>query len=155
MQHGIEAGDVMALRREIDVAVGIVEAELRRVQLPEEEMGDDVHGAEARAQMTRARTLDRDERVRAAHVRDQREVALRARELALWDQLHGCSCSTSSFTSTPQPGPAGIVNVPASISGTAVVNVSRHGTSSTSTSRMRTFGIAAHHCAEMNVARWL
>ena len=41
------------------------------------------------------------------------------------------------------------------ISGTAVVSSSRQGTSSTSTSSSRTFGIAAHHWAAMNVARWL
>ena len=80
----------------------------------------------------------------------------RAVELRFGDERqlgHGCSRRTSSFTSAPQPGPAGIVSVPSLISGTAVVSCSRHGTSSTSTSRMRTFGIAAHHCAEMNVAR--
>ena len=35
------------------------------------------------------------------------------------------------------------------------VSSSRQGTSSTSISSIRTFGIAAHHWAAMNVARWL
>ena len=35
---------------------------------------------------------------------------------------HGWARSTSSFTSAPQPGPAGIVSTPSRISGAAVVN---------------------------------
>src|SRR5439155_3111768 len=57
---------------------------------------------------------------------------------------HGSSGGTPSVTSAPQPGPDGIVSLPSAIWGAAVVSSSRHGTSSTSTSRMRTFGIAAH-----------
>ena len=53
------------------------------------------------------------------------------------------------------PSPAGTRSSPADISGSAVTSSSRHGTSSTSNSRIRAFGIAAHHCAAMNVARWL
>ena len=53
------------------------------------------------------------------------------------------------------PGPAGMRSSPAEISGSAVTSSSRQGTSSTSYSRMRAFGIAAHHWAAMNVARWL
>src|SRR5438445_12216609 len=137
----------------------MVEADLRGVELGVEQVDDDVHRAEARAEVPRAGELDRGESVSTAHVGDQRQVVARALELELlaWDdrQFHGCSRRTSSFTSAPQPGPVGIVRRPFSISGTAVVSVSRQGTSSTSTSSIRTFGIAAHHCAEMNVARWL
>src|SRR5262249_32688053 len=137
----------------------IVPPHLGDVELAPEEVGDDVEGAEARAEMTRACAFDSRERVRAAHVGDQREVVAGALELGARNQLqchgHGCPARTSSFTSVPHPGADGIVSVPSRIAGTAVVSSSRHGTSSTSTSRMRTFGIAAHHCAEMNVAKWL
>src|SRR5207249_4945770 len=137
-EHGVQTGDVVPFRGDVDVAVRVVEAELGGVQLQEEQMDDDVHRAEARAEVTGAGALDGDERIRPAHVRNQGEILLRTGELALRDQLHGCFRSTSSSTSTPQPGPAGIVSTPFSICGAAVVSVSRHGTSSTSTSRMRT-----------------
>src|SRR5262249_31365861 len=94
--------------------------------------------------------LERRE-IRALATRD--DAVARPRNRQLHDQ--GCARRTSSSTSAPQPGAVGIVSLPSAISGTAVVSCSRQGTSSTSTSRMRTFGIAAHHCAEMKVARWL
>ena len=43
VQHGVEARHVVALGREVDVAVGMVEAELGDVQLLEEQVHDDVH----------------------------------------------------------------------------------------------------------------
>ena len=58
---------------------GCVPAELGDVQLAPEQVHDDVERAEARAEMSRARALDRDERVRAAHVGEQPEVVARAR----------------------------------------------------------------------------
>ena len=73
MERGVEPGDVVALRREEDVAVGVVPAELGHVQLAEEEVRDQVERAEARAEVPGAGALDRDERVRAAHVGEQRE----------------------------------------------------------------------------------
>ena len=87
VQRRVEAGDVVALRREEDVAVRIVPAELGDVELAPEQVHDDVQRAEARAEMSRAGALDRDERVRAAHVGEQREVVARALELLAGDQL--------------------------------------------------------------------
>src|SRR5712691_2200118 len=160
MQGCVETWHVVALGREEHVAVRMVPAELGDVQFAPEEVDDDVERAEARAEMTRPGTFDGDERVRPAHVGDESEILVLAGALELGARnerqlCHGCSRRTSSFTSAPHPGPAGILSLPSAICGTAVVSSSRHGTSSTSTSRMRTFGIAAHHCAEMNVARWL
>ena len=73
VERGVEAGDVVALRREEDVAVRVVPAELGDVQLAEEEVRDEVERAEARAEVPGAGALHRDERVRAAHVGEQRE----------------------------------------------------------------------------------
>ena len=50
-ERRVEAGDVVALRGEEDVAVGVVEAELGDVQLVVEQMHDDVERAEARAEV--------------------------------------------------------------------------------------------------------
>src|SRR5206468_7348794 len=58
MQHRVEPRHVMALGGEVDVAVGVVPAELRCGQLLLEEVHDDVHGAEARAEVTGAGALD-------------------------------------------------------------------------------------------------
>ena len=149
VQRSVEARHIVSLRREENVAIRMLPPELRDVQLPPEEMDDDVECAEARAEVPRPGALDGDERIRTAHVGDQREVIAGAVEFGARDQLqrhgHGCSARTSSFTSAPQPGPGGIVSVPSRISGTPVVRCSRQGTSSTSTSSIRTFGIAAHH----------
>ena len=79
VQRGVEAGDVVALRGEEDVALRVVEAELADVQLLVEEVHHDVEGAEARAEMPRAGALDGDERVEPAHVREQREAGIRIR----------------------------------------------------------------------------
>ena len=156
VEHGIEARDVVAFRREVDVAVRVLEAKLGRVQLLEEQVDDDVHRAEARAEVARAGALHGDERIqRGTCPQCRRDRSRRTRELALRGSAPRMLPQHVFVHVAPQPGPAGIVSTPSSISGTAVVSVSRHGTSSTSTSRMRTFGIAAHHCAEMNVARWL
>src|SRR5262249_50329473 len=133
--------------------------DLRDVELAPEQMDDDVERAEARPQVAGAGALDGRQSVGPAHVGEERQVVAGALELGTWNQLqrygHGCSARTSSFTSAPHPGADAIASVPSRIFGTALVTSSRHATSSTSTSRMRTFGIAAHHCAEMNVARWL
>ena len=65
VERCVEARDVMALGREEDVAVGGVEADLGDVEVLPEEVGDEVEGAEGRAEMPGAGPLDRDERVRA------------------------------------------------------------------------------------------
>ena len=97
----------------------------------------------------------------AAHVgeqaRDRRRARVRTRARV------GMSVSSPRMlpqhvlvhVGSPARDRSGSSDTPSAISGTAVVSSSRQGTSSTSTSRMRTFGIAAHHWAEMNVARWL
>ena len=69
----VQPRDVVALRREEDVAVGIVEAALGNVQLVEEKVRDDVERAERRAEVPRAGALDGDERVQPAHIGEQRE----------------------------------------------------------------------------------
>ncbi len=94
VQRRVQARDVVALRREEDVALGVVEAELVDVQLLVEEVHEDVEGAEARAEMARAGALDGDERVEPAHVRDQGQsgIGIRLRgganavELGLGDE---------------------------------------------------------------------
>ncbi len=93
-ERRIEAGDVVALRGEEHVPIGILEAELGDVQLLEQEVRDDVERAEARPEMARSCPLDRNESVEAAHVCQQREDAVAACaggahsvELALRDQL--------------------------------------------------------------------
>ena len=55
----------------------MVEAELGDVQLLVEQVHEDVERAEARAEVARAGALDRDERVEAAHVREEREAGVR------------------------------------------------------------------------------
>ena len=76
VEHRVQPRHVVALRREVHVAVGVVEAELRGVQLLVEQEDDDVHRAEARAEMARARPLDRGQRVEPAHVGDHVEPRL-------------------------------------------------------------------------------
>ena len=73
----VQPGHVVPLRREVDVAVGIVPADVGGVQLLEEQERDDVHRAEGRSEMPGARPLDRDERVQAAHVRDKCQAVVR------------------------------------------------------------------------------
>ena len=94
VEGGVEPGHVVPLRGEEHVAVGRVEAELRDVQLLPEQMGDEVERAERGAEVPGAGALDRDERVRAAHVGEEREALVRveagrrdARELARGNQL--------------------------------------------------------------------
>src|SRR3970040_1811758 len=72
-EGGVEPGRVVALRREVDVPVRVLPAERGRVQLLEEEEGDDVHRAEARAEVPRHRALDGEKRVQPAYVREQRD----------------------------------------------------------------------------------
>ena len=69
----VQARHVVTLRREEDVAVGIVESALGDVQLVEEELGDDVERTERRAEVTGAGTLHRDERVQSARVGQERQ----------------------------------------------------------------------------------
>ena len=94
VERGVEPGHVVPLRGEEDVAVGRVEAELGDVQLRPEQVRDEVERAEGGAEVPGAGALDRDERVRAAHVGEEREALVRvdvgrrdARELARGDQL--------------------------------------------------------------------
>ena len=81
MQRCVEAGDVVALRGEEDVAVRMLPAELSDVELAPEQVDDDVERAEARAEMSGAGALDRDERVGAAHVGEQTQIVAGALEL--------------------------------------------------------------------------
>ena len=69
----VQPRDVVALGREEDVAVGVVEAALGNVQLVEEKVRDDVERAERGAEVPRAGALDGHERVQAAHIGEQRE----------------------------------------------------------------------------------
>ena len=73
LQRRGEARDVVALGGEEDVAVRVVPAQPGHVQLAEEEVRDEVERAEARAEVPRAGALHGDQRVRPAHVREQRE----------------------------------------------------------------------------------
>ncbi len=77
VERGVQARDVVTLRGEEDVPLGVVEPELGDVQLRVEEMDDDVERAEARAEVPRSRALDRDEGVQTADVGDQREPCVR------------------------------------------------------------------------------
>ena len=87
VQDRVQTGDVVALRREVDVAFGIGEAQFTRVQLLVEEVDHDVHGAETRAEMAGARPLDRGERIGPSHVCDQGEVVAGTFEFGRGDQL--------------------------------------------------------------------
>ena len=51
LEDGVEPGHVVALRREVHIAVRVVEAELHGVQVLVEQEDDDVHSTEARAKM--------------------------------------------------------------------------------------------------------
>ena len=73
VERRVQARDVVALGREEDVAVGIVEPALGDVQLVEEQVRDDVERAERRAEVAGAGALHRDERVQPAHVGEERE----------------------------------------------------------------------------------
>ena len=86
VEHRVEPRHVMALRGEVHVAVRVVEAELDGVQVLVEEEDDDIHRAEARAEMARPCPLHGRERVQPAEVGDARKVALRLRELRLRDE---------------------------------------------------------------------
>ena len=77
VQRRVETRDVVPLRGEEDVALRIVEAELGDVELLVEQVHEDVQRAEARPEMPRARALDRDEGVQAAHVRNERKTGVR------------------------------------------------------------------------------
>ena len=72
-ERRVQAGHVVALRREEDVPVGIVEPALGDVQLLEQEVRDDVERAEGGAEVPRAGPLHGDERVQPACVREQRQ----------------------------------------------------------------------------------
>ena len=72
-ERRVQPGHVVALRREEDVAVGIVEAALGDVQLLEQQVRDDVERAERGAEVPRAGTLHGDEGVQPARVREQRQ----------------------------------------------------------------------------------
>jgi hypothetical protein len=73
VERRVQARHVVALRREEDVPIGMVEPELADVQVLVEEVDDNVEGAEARPEVPRACLLDRDQRVQPADVREQRE----------------------------------------------------------------------------------
>ena len=73
-EHRVQPGHVVALRREEDVAVGVVETELGDVQLVEQEVRDDVERAEGGAEVARAGALHGDEGVETAGVGEQREL---------------------------------------------------------------------------------
>ena len=77
-ERRVQTRHVVPLGREVDVAIGALPAELRRVQLLEEEEGDDVHRAQTGTQVAGAGPLDRDERVQPAHVgeRPQAQVGI-------------------------------------------------------------------------------
>ena len=80
-ERRVEAGHVVPLRGEEDVSIGMVEPELADVQLVVEQVHDKVERAEAGAEVAGPGALDRDERVQAAEVGEQREprvgIALR------------------------------------------------------------------------------
>ena len=87
VEDRVQARHVVALRREVHVAVGVVEAELGDVQLLVEQEDDDVHRAEARAEVAGAGALDGGQRVEPAHVGDHGEARFpRAGELRLRDE---------------------------------------------------------------------
>ena len=73
-ERRVQARHVVALGREEDVAVGIVESALGDVQLVEQELGDDVERAERRAEVAGAGALHRDERVQPARVGKERQL---------------------------------------------------------------------------------
>ena len=78
-ERRVQAGHVVALRGEEDVAVGIVEPALGDVELVEQQVDDEVERAERGAEMTRAGALHGDERVQPARVREQRQPSRRGR----------------------------------------------------------------------------
>ena len=88
-ERRVQPGHVVALGREEDVAVRIVEAALGDVQLVEEKVRDDVERAERRAEVPRAGALDGDERVQPACIGEQREPGVvidvgAAKSVELW-----------------------------------------------------------------------
>ena len=87
-EHRVQAGHVVPLRREVDVAVGVAPPELGGVELLEEQECHDVHRAEARPEMTRASSLDRDERIEAAHVGEGAKTLVRV-DVGTADTLKG------------------------------------------------------------------
>ena len=67
-ERRVQPRHVVSLGREVDVAIRMLPAETRRVQLLEEKPGDDVHRAEARPEMPGTGTFDCNERIEAAHI---------------------------------------------------------------------------------------
>ena len=72
-EHGVETRDVVTLRREEDVPVRVLPAQLGGVELVEEEVDYQVERAEARAEMAGARALDGGENVQPTHVGERTE----------------------------------------------------------------------------------
>jgi hypothetical protein len=109
VEHRVEAGDVVTLRREVDIAIRIVDAQLDRVQLFQVQPDDQIHRAEAGAEVTRTRALHGVERVEAAHIGEQmsarepvRHLRTDAIEFDLRNELdHDDTCKASAaFCST-------------------------------------------------------
>src|SRR5438045_9223472 len=99
VQRRVEARYVVPLRGEEHCAVRMIPTELRHVELAPQQLDDDVERAERRAEMSRAGALDCDERIRATHVGEERQIVAGTRELFARNQLerygHGCSRRTS------------------------------------------------------------
>ncbi len=74
VERGVQAGHVVTLRGEVHVAIDGVPPDRRGVQLLEQKKRDDVHRAERRSEVTRARALDGDESVEPARVGDDPEA---------------------------------------------------------------------------------
>ncbi len=110
VERRVEPGDVVSLGREEHVAAWMVEPERDRVHLLVEQVHDDVEGAEARAEMARACPLDRNERIRATHVGEERETLVaidarggdtRERRRRYEHELdHGADCRSDSYGPT-------------------------------------------------------
>ena len=102
VERRVQARHVVALGREEHVAVGIVETDLRDVQLAVEEVDDDVERTEARAEMPGSGTLHGDERVQPADVREKREacISIAVRGADAID----VSFPTNASPSTPRDG---------------------------------------------------
>ena len=77
VKRRVEAWHVVPFRGEVHVAIGRGPADSRRVQLLEEEESDNVHGAERRAEMTRAGALHGHESVQPADVGEKGESVVR------------------------------------------------------------------------------
>ena len=86
VERRVEAGHVVTLRGEVHVAIDGVPPDRGGVQLLEEEQRNDVHRAERRAEVTRPRTLDRDESVEPARVCEEREAVV-ARDVSFANSI--------------------------------------------------------------------